>query len=141
MTLFHNLAVTIDRHGSLDMETYVKAALDNLSVALQRISAEFREERSALRVENDNAIVAGRLEYKPPYSSTSQVRNISDNSRSNSPDKEMSSVSLWKLIRIIRSGDRMYTLTGTLVESAGMEEIAYKDMVEIMNTFSSLKRQ
>jgi hypothetical protein len=33
----------------------------------------------------------------------------------------------------------MYTFTGTLVDSAGMEEIALKDMLEIMNSFSSLK--
>jgi hypothetical protein len=43
-------------------------------------------------------------------------------------------------MRIISSGDRMYSLVGTIVESAGMDEIAYNDMMEIMNTFSIIKR-
>jgi hypothetical protein len=126
MTLFHNLVVKVDRHGSMNMESYVKAALQLLSTTFAKF-AEFKEERSGRRVDENNAVIAGRLVYKPP-----------ENLDANNTGKG-TSVSLWKLLRIIRSGDRMYTLTGTLVDTAGMEEIALKDMMEIVDSFSSLK--
>jgi hypothetical protein len=42
-------------------------------------------------------------------------------------------------MRIIRFGERMYNLTGTIVESAGMDEIALKDLVGIADTFAIIE--
>ena len=104
MTLFHNLVVTVDLHGSIDMETYVKTNLDLIPKAFELFGGKFHEERSAHKVEENNATIAGRIIFN--IQNTANTNNTSNNTTD--PIIPTIPVTLWKIMRIIRSRDRMY---------------------------------
>lgn len=52
----------MDLHGSnIDMETYVKTNLGIIPNAFKSLGGKFQEERSAHKVEENNATIAGRI--------------------------------------------------------------------------------
>jgi hypothetical protein len=129
IALFHNFNVTVDLHGEIGMSTYVKTANENISRLFEAVGAKYYDEKSGQRIEDDNARIACRIVFPQLPKTTSH--NTSDKSLSSDNGTQGMERCLLKFTRIIRFGERMYNLTGTIVESAGMDEIALKDLVGI----------
>jgi hypothetical protein len=136
LALFHNLIITVDLHGGIEMAAYVKTVIENISKAFKVEGAKFYDEKSAQRIEDDHATIAGRAVYSSQLPTTNVSNNNTHSSSSNDKSNLGVEQSLWKFMRIIRFRDRMYSLVGTIVESAGMDEIALKDLFGIINTFA-----
>jgi hypothetical protein len=136
LALFHNLIITVDLHGGIEMPAYVKTVIENISKTFEVEGAKFYDEKSAHRIEDDHATIAGRVVYSSRLPTTNVSESATDSSSSNGKSNLAQEQSLWKFIRIIRFRERMYSLVGTIVESAGMDEIAIKDLFGIMNTFA-----
>jgi hypothetical protein len=131
----------IEPTGRVNMEEYVRTALKDILNMFKSMGADFFEEKIAHKVDKVNAILAGRALFNT--TNTPSINNVNTNSNdsaNNNINIDTTPVTLWKIMRIISSGDRMYSLVGTIVESAGMDEIAYNDLMEIMNRFSIIKR-
>jgi hypothetical protein len=80
---------------------------------------EFNEERTAHKVNKDNARLAVQVLYTATKIANINNTNNNTNDSSNTNTKT-TLVTFWKIVRIICSGDKMYSLAGTIVESAGM---------------------
>ncbi|MCW4045604.1 MAG: hypothetical protein NWE94_08830 [Candidatus Bathyarchaeota archaeon] len=107
-----NVNLTIDLHGGIDMHQYVKIGLEGLSAMYKSVGAEFYEERLGRKVEADGALVAGHVKF--------------------------SNVLLWQIQKIKRFEDKMYTVTGTIIEGVPNVEIALNDLPKIMNSVTIL---
>ena len=129
--LFHNLTVTVDLHGEVEMHHYVKTSLEGIVRAFESMGAKFYEEKSAHKVDVDNATLAGRI----IFASGTSNEAADTGTKAGNPEQVV-----WKIITIQRFKERVYSLTGTIIESAGMDEIASKDLMDIMKAFVILEQ-
>jgi hypothetical protein len=131
--------ITVDLHGEIEMQQYVNAAKNDWLKIFGALDAKFYDERSVYKVETDNAIMAGRIVFQ----NTEPANDASGNSTisaSHPKDTEAMDHNIWKFMRIIRFKERMYSIVGTVIESAGMDEIATNDLLSIMKTFVILEQ-
>lgn len=133
------------------MSVYVSTVKKDLPKQFEPYGAKFYYEKLAEKTESDHAIIAGRAIYpaQPPTAAPRPTPEEhvpvagSEASGSSTPSTSNNGLipeqSLWKLVRIVRFKERMYSLAGTIIESAGMDETALKDLIGIMNTFSIIE--
>lgn len=136
--LYHNLTVTINRHGSIEMNMYVNTFISEITDVASRLDAEFIEETSARKILKDEAIIVGKLVYTYKEINDSDKEN---NVTVNTDKLETQDYSTHlKFVKIIRSREKVYTITGTVIQSAESSEIAFSDLMEIMKNFSVFDR-
>jgi len=104
--------VAIDLLGGIEMQQYVNLVVEGLSNTYSSIGADFIEERLARKVEGDKALIAFHVKFP--------------------------NVLMWKMQKIQRFEDKMYTVTGAIIESIPNVEIALQDLPKIMNSVSIL---
>lgn len=130
---YHNLTVTINRHGSIEMNTYVNTTISEITQVAKKLDAEFTEEISSRKILRDQAVIVGKLVYT--FKQLNDQVSKRDLAKPDEDDTGDYTTHL-KFVKIIRSKDKMYTITGTLIQSAENIEIAYSDLMEIMKNFS-----
>lgn len=108
--IFPNVNITIDLNGGIEMGLYVKSVIEMTSEIYGSIGAEFIEEKTARKVEDNKAQIAFHVKYANAH--------------------------IWQLQNIQRYNNKMYTLTGTIVDSISNADIASQDLVNIMKSFS-----
>ncbi|MGD9672097.1 MAG: hypothetical protein AB7U98_01305 [Candidatus Nitrosocosmicus sp.] len=76
---YHNLTVTINRHGSIEMNTYVNTTISEITQLAKKLDAEFTEEVSSRKILQDHAVIVGKLVYTyKPLSDADGRKDISN---------------------------------------------------------------
>lgn len=114
------ITVYVDPQGSIPMERYVEGSLENKRRFYQPSNGHFTEERAARKLENDSAIFGGRIFYPPIQGSVTK--------------------SILDTTRVRRSGNKMISVIGSMVEDSHNFDILFEDMVRVIKTVAILRK-